>query len=530
LLIIGGLSSASRIRAQFFPDIVVESISVSVSWPGAAPEEVDKAIVSRLEGPIRTLDGVDSVTAVSRAGTASLRAEFVPGWDMSVAIDEVSAAVDDVTDLPDDSEKPVVTRGRFRDRVTDIIISGPVSLQLLDRYAEELRARLFKAGVSRTSVDGVSDPVIRIEMDDNAAERHSITLAEVVTAIRGEAGDWPVGDINDGAARVRAESGRNDIRSLGSISVRTLADGSRLRVEDVATVVEEGLDRNAVLFSNRHPAVTVRVERNADGDTLELHKATGRVVEEMRQTLPQGVQIKLFRTRAEAISARLSMLLGNGALGFLIVLVLLFLFLSARTAFWVAAGIPVAMAGTIALMYAGGLTINMVSLFGMIICLGIVVDDAIVVGEHSDALFRQGRSAQGAALGAAHRMAPPVLAASITTVIAFSSLVFIGGRMGSMVEDLALTVCALIFMSLVECFLILPAHMSHSLRNQKSHWYDAPSRWVNAGFEQIRLSIKVFAGVFSRRPNAGRSLPTLQCWQARVVMKLAQCSMKWIGR
>jgi len=486
LLLVGGLSSASRIRAQFFPDVVVESVSVRVSWPGAAPEEVDKAIVSRLEGPVLALDGVDNVTAVSRAGSASISAEFVPGWEMSVALDEVSAAVDDVTDLPDDAEKPVVTRGRFRDRVTDVVISGPVSLQLLDRYSEELRARLFKAGVSRTSVDGVSDPIIRIETDETALERYSTTLSEVVTAIRGEAGDWPVGEIADGAARVRAESGRTDVRSLGEISVRSLPDGSRLRVADVATVTEQGLDRNAVLFSNRHPAVTIRIERNADGDTLELHEATDRVVDEMRQTLPQGVQIKLFRTRAEAISARLSMLLSNGAIGFLIVLVMLFLFLSARTAFWVAAGIPVAMAGTIALMFLGGLTINMVSLFGMIICLGIIVDDAIVVGEHSDALYRQGLSAENAALGAAHRMGPPVVAASITTVIAFSSLIFIGGRMGSLVEDLALTVCALILMSLVECFLILPAHMSHALKSQKSNWYDAPSRWVNAGFDYVR--------------------------------------------
>ncbi len=486
LLIIGGLISATKIRAQFFPDVVIESVTVRVAWPGAAPEEVDRAVVSRLEGPIRTVDGVDSVSAVSRDGSARITAEFVPGWDMAVAVDEVSAAVGDVADLPDEVEKPVVSRDRYRDRVTDIVISGPVSLPVLDQYAEELRARLFNAGVSGTSVEGLSDPVIRIETDDAVLQRQATTLEQIVSAIRGETGDWPVGEIDAGAERVRAESGRDDIHSLRDISIRTRPDGSRLRLSDVATVQELGLDRGAVLFRDGNPAVTLRVVRDADGDTLDLNEATRRVVEEMQTTLPQGVEVKLYRTRANAISARLTMLLDNGLVGLVIVLVLLFLFLSARTAFWVAAGIPAAMAGTVALMYVSGLTINMVSLFGMIICLGIIVDDAIVVGEHADWLHRQGHRAGQAALGAANKMAPPVMAASITTVIAFASLIFIGGRMGTLVVDLALTVCALITMSLIECFLILPAHMGHSLGQRRRSWIDAPSRWVNKGFDAFR--------------------------------------------
>src|SRR6056297_1077578 len=208
----------------------------------------------------------------------------------------------------------------------------------------------------------------------------------------------------------------------------------------------------------------------------------------MEVGLPGGTRIDLIRGRAEYISQRLDILLDNGLMGLSLVVALLFLFLNSRTAFWVAAGIPVAMTAALALMYAAGITLNMISLFALIITLGIVVDDAIVVGEHADFRARRlGEDPKTAAERAARRMFLPVFSATITTVIAFFGLVAIGGRFGDLIADIPFTVIVVLIASLVECFLILPNHMAHALSHTaKEHWYDWPSRQVNKGFRFVR--------------------------------------------
>ena len=215
------------------------------------------------------------------------------------------------------------------------------------------------------------------------------------------------------------------------------------------------------------------------------------VAAEMELSLPQGVQITLIRTLAEDITSRLNILLDNGLMGLGLVVVLLFLFLNARTAFWVAAGIPVAMTAAIAMMFLAGMTINMISLFALIITLGIVVDDAIVVGEHADFRARRlGEDSATAAENAARRMFTPVFSATLTTIIAFFGLIAIGGRFGDLIVDIPVTVILVLVASLVECFLILPHHMKHAmLHTAKEHWYDWPSRQVNKGFRWVRETL-----------------------------------------
>jgi multidrug efflux pump subunit AcrB len=237
-----------------------------------------------------------------------------------------------------------------------------------------------------------------------------------------------------------------------------------------------------------NPAISIRVDRSEDGDAIAIQRQVEGIAAELESRLPEGTSIDLIRTRAEAISGRLNILLDNALLGLALVVGLLFLFLNARTAFWVAAGIPVALIAAIALMYAAGLTLNMISLFALIITLGIVVDDAIVVGEHADYRYRTlGEDPVTAAENAASRMAAPVFSATITTVLAFAGLVFVGGRFGTLIADIPFTVIVVLLASLVECFLILPNHMAHALAHSaKEHWYDMPSRFVNRGFEWVR--------------------------------------------
>jgi multidrug efflux pump subunit AcrB len=317
--------------------------------------------------------------------------------------------------------------------------------------------------------------------------RHDVTVGEVAAAVTAAASASPAGALADGGPRLRAGEERRSAEAIGDVTVRLRPDGTRLTVRDVAAVATEGVERSRALYVEGRPAVMLQVERAAGGDAVATQRLVERVIAETLPTLPEGVAITLMNTRAQAISDRLDILVWNGALGLALVLGFLFLFLSARTAFWVAAGIPAAMAAAVGLMFVAGLTLNMISLFALIICLGVVVDDAIVVGEHADHLARRGLSPTEAAEQAARRMFPAVFAATITTVIAFLGLVVIGGRFGAMILAIPLTVSMVLIASLAESFLVLPAHMRHALSAQnRAPWYDWPSRIVNRGFRRFR--------------------------------------------
>ncbi|THD75968.1 efflux RND transporter permease subunit [Thalassobius vesicularis] len=490
VLLVMGLAATPRMRAQFFPDVVVDDISISVRWEGAGAEDVDAAIIQVLEPALLTVEGVEASSSSSTEGRGTITLEFEPGWDMGRASDEVQAAVDLVTTLPEEADDPVVKRGAWRDRVTDVVITGPVSVQQLGLFADEFVARLFEVGITRTTIRGVAAPEILVEVPSLSLRAHDVTIAQIAAAIAEEVDADPAGDVGGGSTRVRTGVEKRSAEQIGRIVLRSNPDGSALTVGDVAAVRLLGADRARVYYVDENPAVSIRVDRSASGDAIKAQAQVQKVADEMEVTLPKGVTVDLIRTRAEAITARLNILLSNGAQGLVMVLILLFLFLNARTAFWVAAGIPVSMLTAIALMYLGGLTINMISLFGLIITLGIVVDDAIVVGEHADHLSRHGHGPISASETAARRMALPVFSATLTTIIAFFGLTAIGGRFGDLVGDIPFTVIAVLGASLVECFLILPNHMAHALAHSaKEHWYDWPSRTVNKGFRWVRSTL-----------------------------------------
>jgi multidrug efflux pump subunit AcrB len=501
VLVVLGLAALPKMRAQFFPDVVIDSISVSVTWEGASAEDVDNAIVQVLEPVLLAVEGVESSEADSRENAASIALEFEPGWDMSRAADEVQGAVDTVTTLPDDAEEPEVRRGAWRDRVTDVVITGPVGPEQLGLFADELVRRLFDAGVTRTTIRGIAAPETIVEVPSTNLIAYDITMAEIAAAVGAEVDANPAGDVEGSNTRVRTGTEKRNADQITDIVLRSNRDGTKLTVGDVATVRVEGVDRNRQYFVGENPAMSVRVDRSAQGDAIAIQETVEEVSAKLQNTLPEGVELSLIRTRAEAISGRLSLLLDNGLTGLALVVLLLFLFLNARTAFWVAAGIPVALLAAVAMMYLGGLTFNMISLFALIITLGIVVDDAIVVGEHADARVRKlGETPVEAAERAAHRMALPVFSATLTTLIAFFGLVAIGGRFGDLIIDIPFTVIVVLMASLVECFLILPNHMSHALAHSaKAHWYDMPSRVVNRGFVWVRETLfRPFIGLVIR--------------------------------
>ena len=493
IMLVLGFAASTQIRSQFFPDVIINNVTVTVEWDGAGPVEIDDGVVALLEPAFLAIDGVESSSSNASEGRATIFLEFEPNWDMARADDDVNAAVDSVTDLPDGIDDPVVRRGAWRDRVTDVVITGPVQPMQLGRFADEFVARLFREGVTRTTIRGVSAPEIVVSAPELSLIQHDVTLRQIAEVIAGEVNTDPAGDVAGGSARVKTGIEKRTVEDILSIVAKSNPDGSKLRISDVASVEALGSDRDRAYFVGDKPAISIRIDRADQGDAIQMQATVQQVADKMQQTLPDGVTIDLIRTRSQAISDRLGILLDNGIMGLALVIMLLFLFLNARTAFWVAAGIPAAMFAAIAAMYMAGLTINMVSLFGLIICLGIVVDDAIVVGEHADFRTRiLGEDAVTASENAARRMAPPVFAATVTTVLAFWSLTFVGGHFGTLIIDIPLTVIIVLLASLVECFVILPNHMSHSIGNQADKWYDLPSKWFNRGFKKFRETVFKF--------------------------------------
>ncbi|MGQ0567073.1 MAG: efflux RND transporter permease subunit [Gemmobacter sp.] len=484
VMLIAGLAAAMRLRAQYFPDVVVSEVSVTVRWDGAGPEDVDRAIVSVLEPSLLTIDGVADVTSRATEGRAVIGLEFEPGLDLARATEDVKAVVDAVTTLPDDVDSPQVRQDAWRDQVTDVVISGPVAVEQLARFADELVTRLFAEGVTRTTIRGIADPRIVIEVPTVNLIRHDLTMADIAAAVAAETGSAPAGEVASGAARVRMGEERRTVEDIGAVVLRSGSEGTSLTVADVAEVRAEPVNRGRATYVGENPAVTMRVDRSDGGDAIRIQAAVEAVVAEMQPNLPPGVQVDLIRARADQISQRLTLVVDNAVQGLAIVLVLLFLFLNARLAFWVASGIPAAILATLAVMYVTGMTLNMISLFALILTLGVIVDDAIVVSEHAEYRHRVlGEPPVIAAERAAQGMALPVMASMITMVIAFAALVIIGGRFGELIRDIPLTVIAVLVTSFVECFLVLPNHIAHALAHSpRQAWYDAPSRLVNRGF------------------------------------------------
>ena len=491
VMLVLGVTASTQIRSQFFPDVVIDNVTVSMRWDGAGPEDVDDGIVALLEPALLSVEGIESTASTASEGRAVIRLNFQPGWDMARAAADVKVAVDAVIGLPSGADAPNVRRGAWRDRVTDVVISGPVSADQLSRFADELTVRLFAKGVTRVTIRGVSAPEISVDVSEASLIQNKVSLLDIANAINQESEADPAGNVAGGTARVRTGVAKKSAEEIENIIIRSKADGSKLLVGDVANILVSSTDAKRSYYVADNPAVSVRVDRSDQGDAIGIQSIVQNVADEMELSLPKDVKIDLIRTRAQAIQDRLSILIQNGLMGLGLVVGLLFLFLSARTAFWVAAGIPAAMFAAIAIMYAAGLTLNLISLFGLIITLGIVVDDAIVVGEHADFRARtMGESPVEAAENAATRMASPVFAATITTILAFWGLTLIGGRFGSLISDIPFTVIAVLMASLIECFLILPNHMSHSLTvNGTVKWYDIPSYYFNRGFTWFKQTV-----------------------------------------
>lgn len=486
LMIIAGLFSLHRMNTQFFPDFGIDIVVVSVEWPGAGAEDVDANIVQAIEPEVRFLDGVKRVRSTSVEGRASVVVEFLPDTDMQAALADVETGVGQVTTLPEDSERPEIRRVVRYDTISRVVISGPYPERSLKAVAKRIRDGLLARGIDKVDLEGARDEEVWVEVEPATLRRLDMTLAEIGGRISEQSRDLPSGDTSGARERqIRSLGLVKTAKGIGEIEVRALRNGQRILLRDIARVSEAFDEDGDTARHQGENAVSLHIKRATSADALEVADTVDAYLDEIGPTLPANLEVQQYDVMADLIRSRVKLLLKNGTSGLVLVLIVLFVFLNSRVAFWVAAGIPVSLFATLLVMLASGQSINMVSLFGLIMVLGIIVDDAIVVGEHAETLFRGGMNPLEAAETGARRMAAPVFSASLTTIAAFLPLLVISDIIGQIIKAIPLVAVAVIVASLVECFLVLPGHMRSALSRPAARTYRLRT-WFDGRFDRFR--------------------------------------------
>ncbi|WP_419798479.1 MAG: efflux RND transporter permease subunit [Terasakiella sp.] len=467
LMLLLGVVSLMRLNVQFFPNFGIDVVTVSVKWSGAGAEDVDSNIIQALEPELRFLDSVKHVKSTSNEGLASISIEFEAGTEMQTALSNVETAVGGVTTLPEDSEKPVINRVVRYEPITRLLVSGPYPESALKAIAKGLRDELLERGVDKVDLAGARDEEIWVDVLPETLRRLDLSIGDIADRIKQISQDIPAGET--GGIQAKQIRGLGEVKTaegVAQIEVRARENGEKIKLSDIARVSEQFDADGVEVRFNQTRAVELLVKRATTADALDVDKIVTKFLNDVRPTLPPNLRLDQYEIQANLIKDRIDLLLENGLSGLILVLTILFLFLNTRVAFWVAAGIPVSLLATMFVMELSGQTINMVSLFGLIMAIGIVVDDAIVVGEHSETLRRRGLSPAEAAEGGALRMLTPVFASSLTTIAAFMPLLAISDIMGQIIAAIPFVSIAVIIASLIECFLVLPGHMRHALKGK----------------------------------------------------------------
>ena len=467
LMIVFGMFGLARINTQFFPTVQTDTVTVSIGWSGASAEDVETNVLAIVEPGVRFIEGVKEMNSYAREGSGSIALEFVEGYDMQKAVADVENAVNAVSNLPEDVDDPKVSQSQWFDRIARVSISGDVSEETVRQWAKRMRDDLVSRGIDRVSFTGLRAPEMAVEIPERELRRLDLTLADVNAAIAANSRDLPSGNIDGAVERqLRTLTDVESIATLGRVEVKSFPNGDKVFLSDIAEISEGYGDAIRGLSENR-PAIELNVQRTETADTLESNAILQTYLAEIRPQLPANMDIQVYDVRAEAVAERIMLLVSNGLSGLLLVIAILFIFLNGRIAFWVAAGIPVALLATIGLMHVSGQTINMISLFGLIMMLGVIVDDAIVVGEHTDTQLKAGHDAVTAAERGVGEMFTPVTAALTTTIATFSPMLLITGGIGQIIGVLPLVVMAVAIASIIECFFILPAHLAHSIKGRR---------------------------------------------------------------
>lgn len=460
IIIVAGALSFLSLKKSFFPEFKTKEIFVTVYYPGASPKEMEEGITIRVEEALRGIAGIKETSSSSSENAASVQITTTGKIDIDETLMEVKNAVDGIASFPVDAERPIVYKKRATSMAIFLGLSGSADLLTLKKYADEIENKLYTSGVmSQISVGGYPALEISVEVSEENLLRYNLSFDEITSAIAQNNVDMSGGEIrsDDEEILIRSRYRTVNPQDIENIIIKASPDGSFVRISDVGSVHKQFADVASTSLMNGNSSISFNINKLPDEDLSEISNYCKNLVEEFNATHTDA-QMYVTYDFLEMLKGRLNLLYRNGGIGLILILITLGLFLSLRLSFWVAFGIPASFLAMFILAGFSGITINMISLFGMILVIGILVDDGIVIAENVYTHFEKGKSAKRAAIDGTMEVLPAVLTSVATTIVAFSPLFFIEGRMEFMFEMAFVVVFSLVF-SLLEAFFVLPAHL-----------------------------------------------------------------------
>lgn len=463
LIIVAGLFAIFSAKLEVFPEFSLDMVNITVPYLGATPEDVEEGVCLRVEESIAAVDGIKRMTSSAVEGVGSTLVEVEEYANTTDVLDDIKAGVDTIITFPQETEKPIISELKTTHKVISVVIYGDVSEKTLRILADQIRDDLTALeNISQVSIAGVRPYEISIEVSEENLRRYNLSFDQVSRAVGNSSLDIPAGSIktSGGEILVRTKGQKYYGQEFEKIIVLTRNDGTQVKLSDIATIRDEFEDVDLYAKFDGKRAAFIQVSRIGEQDALDVARTVKNYTNGKKAQLPKGVSIALWEDDTVFLKARLNLLTRNGYIGLVLVFIVLLLFLNMRLAFWTTMGIPISFLGAFWLLPLFDVTINMMSLFAFIMCLGLVVDDAIVVGENIFACRQQGMDRTSAAIKGVKEMAMPVTLAVLTTIIAFVPLAYTSGVMGKILRVLPIVVISVLSVSLVEALLILPAHLS----------------------------------------------------------------------
>ena len=462
--IVGGLLSFKWITQEVMPDIERNIVLVSVSYPGASPEEVEQGLILAIEESVRGLDGVDEVSATAGEGSGRVEVKLLEGQDLLKLADDIESEIGRISTFPEDADDPEVSVLSHRRNVVDLVLYGRTSEATLHELGEMARDQLLTdPDITQVELEGVRPLEISIEISQENLRRYNLTLDEIAARLRDAAVDLPGGGIktSTGEILMRVKERRDYGRQFARIPIIMAPDGTQVLLEEIATIDDSYEETDSYATFNNEPTVFLDVFRIGSQTPIQVANAVRKQVDALNEDFPEGVRIEIRRDRSEMYRQRAGLLLQNGAIGIVLILLILGVFLELRLAFWVMMGIPISFLGSLLFFPVLNISINMMTLFAFIIAVGIVVDDAVIVGENIYHYYQEGETLLDAAVKGAREIVTPVTFSILTNIAAFMPLFFVPGPTGKMFRMIPLVVCTAFIISLVESIFVLPAHLAH---------------------------------------------------------------------
>ena len=465
VVVIFGYLAYSNMTASFFPLVENRIINIQLIYPGAAPNEIEEGVVARIEEKLEGVTGIERITSTSNENAAAVIIEVEKGYDTKIALEDVKNAVNAINSFPGGLEKPIVAlRENINFTINYAVTGENISLKSLKQYGQRIEKDLLAFdGISKVELAGFPNEEIEVALDDDALRKYGISIEQAGSLIRGANLDITGGSIKtkNEELLIRSRNKEYYAAQLENLVIKTTSDGAIVRLKDVAKVADKWADDPNRIYINGNPGIEVLVSSTDKEDLLKNAEYVRNYFKKFAELNPK-LSATLIKDQSETLQERKELLIENGVLGMLLVLLLLSLFLNIRIAFWVAVGLPISFLGMFIIALYAGVTINVISLFGMIVVIGILVDDGIVISENVYSHFERGKNPIQAAVDGTMEVLPSVISAVLTTMVAFSFFFMVDGRAGDFLSELAFVVIATLFISLIEALIILPSHLAHS--------------------------------------------------------------------